>query len=167
MDRAKRQIIQLLSVLFAGLLTAVLALLFMVYSWSPTGAYAAKNAILSPDVMNQLNGKKSRFIFDHVEYSFYNGKEWINQVVKREAFNKFYHLVQNDKSSEGDQAEKLFHSSLVIFVREAKEGVALPFQEISIGTDHYRVELHEESPKERFAYFYHPQIKEKAEALFQ
>ncbi len=165
MDRAKRQIIQLLSVLFAGLLTAVLALAFMVYSWSPSGDYLAKNVLLSPETVGQLSSAKSRLVFDHVEFQ--------NKKVNREAYAKFYDLVSRDRSlSEvSKEVEKLFNSpdlaSIVIAVRKGKEGEALPFQEVSFKGDYFRVELHEERPQDRFAYFYHPQITEQAKAIFQ
>lgn len=181
MDKeAKRQIIQLLTVIFAGLLVAVLVLGAMVYSWSPHGTYLAKNALLSLDVAEQMavqkintkTGEKNRVVLDHVEFTYFDPelKQFKTIEVSKNGYAKFYSLVGGDRSlpQVSDAVVKLFSqnpASMIVEVRNKGGGDPTPFQEVDFVADYYRVELHEDNPLGNFAYFHHPQIYQKVMSI--
>jgi hypothetical protein len=180
--RAKRQIIQLLSVLLGAFFAAGVAMVWMVHSWSPIGTYLAKNVLIAPNVAEQMmisqynraNREKNWVVFDRVVFTYFDGKEYKIIKVGKDAYAKFYQLAGNDRSLPEVSQEiiKLFNNqaNLVIEVRNksSKERIATPFQELAFaaGGDYYRVELHQDSPAGNFVYFHHPQIYNKARAIF-
>ncbi len=51
---ARKEIRQLLAVLLSGVGLAVVASLFMIFFYGPSGQYAVKNVLLSPELLGKL-----------------------------------------------------------------------------------------------------------------
>lgn len=181
--QATKQIVQLLSVIFAALFAAALALGAMLYSWNPTGTYLAKNVLISPEVAGQISfsqysqqtGGKNRIVFDHVEFTYFDNemRQFRNIEVDQEKYSKFYKLIESDRSlsSVDETIEQSFSqnspSTMTVAVRNKGGGEAVPFQEVYFVEDYYRVELHEDTLAGHYAYFYHPQIGQKTMKMFK
>lgn len=186
-DSKEKQIKTLLGVFGGGISAGILIALFMLYYYDPTGAYTAKNILLTPENAYSLHftetGSKSKpegkYAFSGVYFSFFDpeSKQMKTVSVPREQYDLFYHLVANDKSivKPGDAIFHLFQgqsASLALKVRtvgeDTSKGIEIPFLEIVFASgDHYRVQLRQAGPAQEWAYFYHPGIYEDALHLFR
>lgn len=172
MDKDSRsQIFQLLFVVFAGIAAAVVIMGGMLYSWSPSGTYLAKNVLLAPEVTSQMafkDEKRNSFTFDHFDFTYFEGGKIQKVKVSAEKYAAFYAMVGGDRSySEVDPAvtEKFSlksPASLVVTVRD--KNAESTFQEINFIDDYYRVEIHQEVTE--WAYFYHSGIYQEVHTLF-
>jgi hypothetical protein len=180
----KRRIRNLLLLIFSSIAFAGLFTFFMINHFGPSGRYMAKNALLAPMRMvdlqfndyNPKTGGSSRFVFDKIEFSHYDPatSKWERLPVTHEQYARFYALIEGDESLGGDdngEVSRLFHdahmASLVMTIRTESDAqwqaVTKVFQEIHFVPDgnHYRIELREdvkESIGSRWAYFRHPGI---------
>lgn len=177
---AKRQIRNLLGVLFAGVFAAVVFALFMLHNYNPTGRYLLKNVLLSPqmtsllayDDINPKTGSQTRFVFDQIEFAIWNSdkKDWKKIRVNTEQYKQFYESIQDDTSilDVKDDVVNLFYKSnpliLTLSVKSESGGdmtkATKTFQTVQFVNegDYYRVELREQGNTEGWAYFYHPGI---------
>lgn len=188
-ESAKKQIRNLLLVIFSGAFCAFLAAAIGLYFYGPGGRYLVKNTLLSPSILetlsyNDLNtktGNKSRFVFDKIEFSYYetDKKHWQKVRVSPNVYQRFYQSVINEKSlidvpeNVISQFTKANPSSLVLTVRTesnaAWQELIRVFQEIQFANDgdYFRIELREQnSPESKWAYFYHPHIYREVLNLF-
>lgn len=184
----KKDVRNLLFVIFFGVAVAFVGTAWMAYYYGPSGRYFASSVLLSPDVIQQLsynaydpktNGT-SRFDFDKIEFSHFNTetKKWQKYNVDLEQYAKFYSLVSSEKSVPHltDDIINLFNqpypSRIILSVHtesSAKwQATTKDFQELqfAFNGDYFRVELHEDSTKAEWAYFYHPQIYRQVLSLF-
>lgn len=176
----KRQIRNLLMVLVSSVICAFLVSGLLLYYYSPSGRYIVKNALLAPELTttlmyndtNHKTGGSSRFVFDGIEFSFYDNqtKQQRNMQLTQEQYQKLYQLIASDKSLLNvpkeviSQFNKATNATLTIKVRteshaawqdETKIFQAMRF--VNDG-DYFNIELHEEKSANNLVYFYHPGI---------
>jgi hypothetical protein len=184
---AGNQIRNLLFVMLSAIICALIISGLLLYKYGPSGGYLAQNTILSPDVTeslwytdsNQRTGGNSRFVFDAVEFSYYDNKtnQWQHLQVDQNHYRTFYQMVMHDKSISDitPQLLSLFdgNASLILKVRTEsnagwqEEVKTLQRIEFAKDGDHYRVDLREQNSPNQWAYFAHPQIFNKTLQLFK
>lgn len=178
-----KQIKSLLCVFGAGLITAILLSLALLYYYSPPGTYLAKNVLLMPQNVANLSfvdpatKSKERVIFDQFDFSYYDAKAKRRVIIEisQGQYTRFYELVQNEKSlmaveesiiqgfQQGSQA------SLALMVGNNAHTYKSVFSEVEFSNqgDYYRVQLRQQnSSGDDWAYFYHPGIYQKVITLF-
>lgn len=184
---ARNQIRSLIFVILSAVACAFLISGLLLYKYGPSGGYLAQNTVLSPDVTeslwytdsNQKTGGNSRFVFDAVEFSYFDNKanQWYHIQVDQNRYRKFYQTVMNDNSTSeiSPQLLSLFdgnYASLIIKVktesnaRWQEEIKTLQRIDFAKDGDHYRVNLREENSPNQWVYFHHPQIFQKTLHLF-
>ena len=184
-----QEIRNLLLIIGGGAALAIGAVFYLVLYHSPTGSILAKEALLSPKMMqnnlhfsekNPKTGKNSRFIFDQVQiHSF-------NQITKKQAqttlsnaqYRKIFSLIGGDWSLK-EVSNTIFSRfitslplSMQLLVKTENsaewERVEKLFQRVDFAYqgDYFRVSLKQESKENiHFAYFYHPNIYQKVMAI--
>jgi hypothetical protein len=184
----RREIRHLLTVISSGVLGAFLLSGFLLYYYSPTGRYLAKNVLLSPVITSQIyftdtnpiTGTIAKYVFEGAEYSFYDDTTKQLRTVKlpAEKYQQFYDLVGDERSlaTVSPEVESLFnktHTATLALKVHADTNNALIASSKTLMTvvfaadsDYYRVQLREHGPTGGWAYYYHPQIYRKAMQLF-
>lgn len=179
-SRKNNDLRNLALVILTSICAAFLLTFFFVYQYGPSGQYVAKNVLLDPAILGKLNyndtdpktGGVSRFIFDSLEFTWYDDatKAWKKIDVNAEKYARFYNQFAGEISikNPSDEIVNLFNSStsakLILRVKtesSAKWQAATKiFQETQIvnNGNYYRVELHEQATGEHWAYFYHPHM---------
>lgn len=184
----RRQIRNLLLVFFCAVGMAFLFSVFLIYNYGPSGRYLVRNVLLSPDLLttlayndtNSKTGSSSRFVFDGIEYSFYDSKEKQMKYLQidLELYRQFYNLVDGDKS-----ILEIPHEILAAFTQEEMPSLVIKvrteshapwqdetkeFQKVNFVAegDHYRIKLHEERSAEMWVYFQHADIYHSTLKLF-
>lgn len=179
-----REIGNILSVLGAAVLCAGLLASIFLYYYSPSGRYLAGNTLLDPTIIEQIHyqdqhprtGKNVRFIFDHMEFSYFDPQKGQMQIsfIPLEVYQKFYTMVTSEKSLEETthNIQDLFlksRPSLLTISMRTKEGAeneSKIFQVVQfVQEDYFRVQLHEKNDGE-WAYFYHSGLYQKIMRLF-
>lgn len=185
---ATKEIRNLLFVLGGGIFCALLVALMLLYYYNPTGRYYARNVLLDPQLTSQLSymdlnpktGGSSLFIFDTVEYNYFEPglKRWQSTELSSEEYRQFYDSVADDRSlsSVSEDIENLFNQPnlprLVIRVKTKSDSEwqvsAKSFIEVEFLTkgDYYRIQLRSQSSTENWAYFKHAQILDVLKTLF-
>lgn len=185
-ESKNKEIRNLLFVIFSGILGAFAVALGMLYYYNPNGSYLAGNVLLSPEStqvlrfndVNPKTGATSKFVFDQVEFSYFDAKlkQRRNLSVDRDNYVKLFQSISSDRSLEAtDEIKNLFNkdpSKLVLKIRSetnvAANAISKPFIEVDFANegDYYRIELHEENSLDSWAYFYHPGIYSKVFNIF-
>ncbi len=183
----RKQIRNFLFLMSASTLSALVLAISLILYYSPSENYAARDALLSPEVIALINyndthpntGAVTRFVFDSIELSFFDHstKRWKKVDVDLEHYKNLYTLLSQDKSISPlpDDALQTFNTgnpaTLTIRVRpEKKEFVSATtkvFQHIvfaSQGND-YRIQLREGQKQDSWAYFNHPGIYQRLMTL--
>lgn len=183
----KRQIYTLLSILSAGIISALLLVGFLVYNFGPKGNYLVTHAILEPKLVKNLNysdtnnktGGMSRFVYDSIVFDYYDAKGKPHQIeVTQDKYNQLYQLIHVDSSilqvPESIIAE--FNNSLInaLSIRVRTESPAAwqdekkLFQEMQFSpkSNHYRVKLRTDPTTQQWIYFNHPDITQQTLQLF-
>jgi hypothetical protein len=182
--RRNRDIQNILTVLGSAVICAGLLALVFLYYYGPSGHYLAGNTLLDPTIIGQIHyqdehsrtGKKVRFVFDHIEFSYFDSQKGQLHVspIPLEAYQKFYKMVAFVKSLEEiKDVEKLFlqsHPTLLTIRMRTKEGfegmATRVFQVVQFAAeDYFRVQLHGKNEGE-WAYFYWPDIYQEIIHLF-
>lgn len=175
-----KQVRNLLAVIGSAVLLAFAASLLMLYIYSPTGRYIVKNALLSPDTMNRLAysdlnskaGGSTRFVFDAIEFSFFDQdlKKWQKVFVGNDAYSNFYDLIAEEKSTLDVTDEMVnafsvpYPSTLTLRVKTENtaswQAFTKIFQEVQFAKQGglYRIALHQQDASQRWIYFNHPDI---------
>lgn len=184
MDQStKRQIRNLILVLFSGTISAVFVVGAMLYLYGPTGQYKVKDALLSPEMSRGLSyddanpktGGSSRFIFKGIEFSYYKGK-WQKIPVSADSYNQLYQTISKESSilNVPNDVEKLFVtgtpaklSLLVATESDASwQAVNKDFQQVEFAGDYYRILLREGNTGIHWIYFHKPGIYNQVINLF-
>jgi hypothetical protein len=175
----KKQIGNLLATLFSGVVCAFLVALAMLYFYSPNGNYLAQNALLAPDVIEQLNpknatGKNKSPLFERFEYSYqdYETKKRTLVPIDKEQYAKFYSTVFNDKSLDEvppNAAADFDHmpaANLDLITTVDKNAQIFQTIQFLYRGNYYRIQLRESSPSGNWIYFQHPDIYNDTFNLF-
>ncbi len=169
-----------IAVICAGLLASLL-----LYYYGPSGRYLAGNTLLDPAVIEQINAqdqhsrskKKSHFIFDHIEFSYFESqkKQMSTHAISIEAYQDFYHIVAVEKSLKDvtKDVQNFFITSrpsiLTINRRtigKTENSTNQLFEIVEfVQEDYFRVQLHEKNEGE-WAYFYRPHLYQDIMRLF-
>lgn len=186
-SRANREIRNILLILSAAVLFAVLLCVYMIYTYGPSGQYTVSNALIAPSVAETMDffepsaGKTSaRYVLDSINFSYYDREK--KQVEKRalspKIYEEFYDNIASDKSipHASNDIEKLFTSpfiaKLVITVRNVnalqRQTELKTFQQVQFleGSDYFRIQLHQQDIREHWIYIYHPGIYRDVINLF-
>ncbi len=181
----KFAIIRILSIIFSGVIGAVLLSGLMVYFYSPSGQYLSKDIILSPDIIKQMQisegDLKKRnapvLLIDRTLFSYLEAGKLRQQVIDIEVYKRFYDMVDSDKSLlDSDMILEMPYKIapklvLTTFIKDSMKGrsISTPFQIIEFADqDYYRVKLHDAKNiqhQEEWAYFHHPGIQKKMTAI--
>ncbi len=180
----KKQITNLLIILFAGFSCAILLTLFFLYNYGSEGHYLLKNTLLSPEVLSQIsldtkNGQHASHAYlNKIEFSQQDieTKKRTTRAVNKKTYSKFYDMISSDKSLIDIPIDLMaaFNSmpvsSLVIMIQDLNKNVLEKnqlFQEVQFlyKGDYYRLELRDSSAT-NWIYFYHPHIYDDALLLF-
>lgn len=163
MNEQRKQIFQLLAVILSAIGAAVVLAAVMLMSYGPSGRYVARNLLLSPEMLGQLDYRDgtNRYSFSHIESSFFREGKWNKGQIDLETYGKVYALLGADRSISGERRElfnreKLLTLSVIV---KQKGGEDTPFQETDFAKNNYRVELVEE--KGGYAYFDRDNIQEE------
>jgi len=161
----------------------------MLHYYGPSGRYAASNVLLSPALIQGLSyqdvnpktGKLALFVFDGIDFSYYDSsqKRWLSVPVSKETYEKFYDFVSKEQSLENAtiEVQNFFYkdnpSKLTIKTKvdssDEKQISSKIFQESNFVKegDFYRVMLREQTGSPgSWVYFYHPGIGQEAMQLF-
>lgn len=180
-----RDIRNILAVLGAAVICAALLASVFLYYYSPSGQYFAGYTLLDPAIIEQINyqdqhprsGKKVRFAFDHIEFSYFDSQKGQVRLspIPLETYKEFYHMVASEKSLRNlnEKILDLFLKSrpcLLTISMRTKEGsenaVTKIFQVVQfVQEDYFRVQLHEKNEGE-WAYFYRPGLYHDVMHLF-
>lgn len=181
------QIRNLLFVIGSGTLCACALAWLMIVYYGPSGSYLVRNALLSPDLIQNLtynetlskNGASSTYVFDKIEFSYFDEteKKWIKLIVPIELYRSFYQRIESEKSlldMPDDVVNETFKNtpaSLSLIVHAQNNSVMTQtFQEVQFpkNGDYYRITLREQTskPSGSWIYYYHPGIYKEALQLF-
>lgn len=174
---AKRQIRNLLAVFISGIACAFLLSVFLVYNYGPSGKYIVRNALISPDLVTILSyndtnvhtGGMSRFVYNGLEFSYYDSKAKQQKIIQLDPdqYNKLYQSIISDSSilEAPSDVTALFSkdpAALAIKVRTEShapwQDETKDFQRVEFVNDFYRIKLHEEKSADQWVYFKHPGI---------
>lgn len=186
LSRAK-QIRNLLFILCSGMGTALAFAFAVLYFYSPSGSYLAKNVLLSPESvlimryadMNSKTGSTSRYVFDSIEFSYYSTSlvKWVRLPVDMQKYTDFYTMIADERSlvNADQNSVNIFLGSakpsmLTIMVKAEKDDLrqvlSKTFLTIEFAGDYYRITLRDHNSQEGQAYFYHPGIYQQVLKLF-
>lgn len=149
----KAQVIQLLVVLFSGMMAACLIGAYFLYYYNPSGNYLAKNVLLDVTTIEKLSIRD----IVYVRYDQANLRE--NKIsLSLEQYERFYELVANDRSLPVEKGESHFRmkgSHLKFYTADKKV-----YQQVDFSSDgeFYRVPLFEHKGERPFAYFQHANL---------
>lgn len=186
-EDTRRQIRNLLLVISSGIFAAFLIAAFFITKYGPSGRYEIATALLSPELLHELNyndsnlktGGFDRFVFDRIEFSYISSKDkkWHKTTISEAEYAQFYDKIKYDSSVNpqeeiaGDFMREPI-GKLTFIVRTespaAWQAEEKTFQEVQFAKNenYFRVDLHEQNPGEHWAYFYHPGIVKEAFNLF-
>lgn len=172
---------QAIFVLIAGVISALLATIFFISYFGPSGRYALTSVLLKPDILEKLNyndwnsktSEQDRFIFDRIVFE--NSKALV-QNVDIPTYRRLYALIQNDQSETADELEEqnnYFHSAgrLILYVKTESPSLwqflSKPIQQMQFDSrgNHYRVQLREDNQGIHWATFHHEGIDKEIEAI--
>lgn len=184
----KKDIRNLVMVLGFALFASFAVTTWFLYAYGPSGRYLAKNTLVEPSVLPQLNyndmdpktNQMDRYQFDKIVYTFWNKQKReqgsIDIIIPQ--YEQFYNLVLNDDSLLNppqeviDAFRKAPPSRLEIKVRTEsnigyqKDSKDLTLVEFAENVDYWRVELNEADAVNQWVYYAHPKITEKVTKLF-
>lgn len=182
--RKNRDIRNILAVLGAAVVCAVLLASVFLYYYGPSGRYLAGNTLLDPSIVDQISdqnqqarrGKQVSFTFDRIEFSYFEPqkRQMTTSPVSLETYGKFYKQVAASKSLEEvtKNIQDLFLQSqpalLIIrmHTKEGKENTSKVFQVVQfIPDDYFRVQLRGKNEGE-WAYFYQAGLYQNVIRLF-
>ncbi len=178
----------LIIVMGGAILLALSLSIGMLYYYNPPGSYLAGNMLLDPNLLPSLRfseaikrgGDQTPFVFSGIEYTYYDQdlKKWNVISVDLNRYQILYHLIAMERSyvEISDQIKNSFlappPSTLSIKVRRANTiDTTSELLKIDFATDGdvYRISLRNDTAKnenfEPFVYFYHRNIKEKAQEI--
>jgi hypothetical protein len=185
---SKQQIKDLILVLLSGVLAACIISGILLYKYGPTGVYTVTDALIDPTLAttldyndhNDITNGKDRFVFNGIEFSYYDSKENKQKKINisSESYKKFYNMISLDKSilNIPPEISNLFNPAnaaiLNINVRTeshaAWQNETKQFQSVNFAYagDYYRIKLHEEKYPNEWVYFHHPAIYQQVLQLF-
>jgi hypothetical protein len=186
-----KQIRNLLLIIGSAVVVSCCALFLMLYSSGLSGAYLAKNVLLSPESVKVLNfnnpGPKSsktkispQFVFDLIEFSFYDAvhKRVIHTQVDIAYYAELYKIIENDSSLTGnavlnEAALKFNNIEATLFIKfrsrrgeDVLQGSSDVFK-VEFIKDYYRISLRDQNLHQQWAYFKHVNIFEQVLGLFR
>lgn len=177
------EIRNLILTLGAAVLAALALSAYFVMNYGPTGRYQVSNTLLRPDLLSELNyndynpktGGQDRFVFDLIEYSWYDEalRSWKKNNPTVETYQKFYQEIDGDLSLQNPPEIPFSKAqTITLFVRTESpaewQKEIKTFQVIEIvHNDYYRIELHEDNKGVHWVYYNHPKIAEKAAIIFK
>jgi hypothetical protein len=183
--RRNRDIRNILAVLGAAVICAILLASVFLYYYGPSGRYLAGNTLLDPSIMDQINyqdqhprtGKKVHFSFDRIEFSYFDPQKRQMHIfpISVDNYQNFYKRIASEKSllEVTQNIQQFFlqsHPALLTISMRSREGsengAAKVFQVVQfIPEDYFRVQLHEKNEGE-WAYFYRPGLYQEIIGLF-
>ena len=167
-ESSKKQISKLLSVLFLGVIAALLLSVTLTYYYSKENHYLLENVLISPSVLKEIenNKDKKKAMLDKIEYAYFDFKEnkRILHFLTKDEYAKLYDIIRDDVSSEpiSNEIENAFldqsKAVLSVYMIQNHENELFQEVEFSYRGDYYRVKLRETTPS--WIYFFHRGIYE-------
>lgn len=183
-ETAKQQIGKLLTIIISAIAFACVFAVFMVYFYGPTGRYYVKNALISPELVEDLSyndkntktGGTSLFTFEDMVFSYYdkNSQQWQKLSIDQASYAKLYQKISDEKSltEVSEDILSVFNrtppASLVISVSTESQAswqkMSKNFQEVQFANqgDYFRIQLHEQNSTDAWVYFFYPKIYDEA-----
>ena len=183
MDKQQNhEVKNLLLVLSSAIICAGLLSLAFIYYYGPSGRYLAGNALLNPEVLETLEennqqmkkGQKVYFVFDHIEFSYFNPQKQYTtiQKVSLEKYQQLYRLIASEKNivEITEDIKKSFINNPVSLITSNKildKSGSKIFQIIQFAPqDYFRVKLNGDQIHEEWIYFYQHGIYSSILQLF-
>jgi hypothetical protein len=176
-----REIWQFLAVLFAGVIVALLAVLWMVKGGDDREKRMyTYQVLLSPDTIQTMSNRairldkgegSSSYLIDSIHFTFLNSdtKKWEERLVDMDPYSKFFEEIEADRGylKPSDETMRSYQGSLsklAFFVKqrsagEIKNDVDL-FQTLEFNStgNGYRIDLHLDQSNREWVYFNHSGI---------
>lgn len=184
----KKEVRNLLTVIFSGILAGFALIGLMLYNYNPSGRYMAKNVLLAPSITKQVyfsdtnpnTGAITKYAFEGVSFSFYDTekKEMRDVPVQPAIYSQFYDKISNDRSLSTISSEiemifnKLTTAKLSLKVHADNNNALITSSKVFLVVDfaedsgYYRIQLREEGATGTWAYYYHSHIYHEALQLF-
>jgi len=179
----------LVTLILSAVGCAVAITAFMVYQYGPSGSYPVQKSLLNPEfipalsfnAINSKTGAEDRYVFDNITFTYFSvdAQQPREVGVTYQQYTDFYKVIANEKSMTDVPQDfiTLFDRSnparLSIYIQTESNAQWQQekkiFQEVQIATEgnFYRIQLRqEENPQHEWAYYHHPDIKEKAFNIF-
>lgn len=183
-DSPRREIRNLLCVVFSAILGACLLTVSLLYYYNPSGRYLVNHVLLSPSLVETLSyqeihpktEKSTLWTFQELEFSYYNSQTKKEEVIliSKALYQTFYEKIEQDANVEKvtPAIEEIFsrHPSARLVIRMRGElGESMLFQEVQFSQGgYYRIPLRQKAQATKsWVYFYHPGIYQEAFNLFQ
>lgn len=179
-NSAKRDIRNLLIVIFGGVFFAFAISLFLLNYYNTSGVYFVRNVLLSPQIIDKLSfndtnsktGKMTRFVFKEIEFKYYDekGKKVFREGITISTYTSFYENIAEEKSIKEvtEEIRQLFYrlppAVLALIIRSADtsdtQTEKKTFQNVEFSNkgDYFRIQLRTTEGSDTWAYFYHPGI---------
>lgn len=176
-ESKKRDLKNLVAVLGLAILSALLLSFFFVYNYGPSGRYLGETALISPNVLSDLNyndfnpkiSSDDRFVFDRIDFDYFQNHQKKNLQLTFDQYRTLYnHIRQEESLSNPDSVVAQFNNpelaTLTIKVRtespSAWQAAEKIFQEVQFIPDQefFRVSLHEQNQGVHWVYFRRPGI---------
>lgn len=181
MRLVRKRIIALLAVIFSSMALALSVAVFFIYYYGPSGQYRLENVLLSPTVLENLSfsdkgyrNENLQFHFHQIEWAKKNQTTgaWSREAIPNAQYSQLYNQLESDvsiKNVSEAMINRFYYepvTTLFIMVRANHlsgkgEGTVKVFQEVQflVGDKVYRVQLHDDSAEETWAYFEHEDIE--------
>lgn len=169
----KGQIRNLLILFTSGIVAALLVAALLLKYYGPSGRYSLKGTLLAPELLESLSfhDHKAHFVFGGIEYAYYDleKKQWKHVPVSLERYADFYHVIKKQESLPQMHEDVFGNPSKLILHTHIESGDSKKtFQEVQFSPDgnYFRVQLRDNSPGNRWVYFYRPGILSLAQSTF-
>jgi hypothetical protein len=170
MSEKTTEIRNLLVVMGAGVMGAVLLTFLMLTNFGPSGSYIVSNILLEPSLVEKISYQEmnTRYQFDRIEFMYFDHK-WISLKLDAKTYRKIYDVLKGDKSVTNvpQDIQTLFYTSkpasLALVVHSENRENTKVFQELQFEErgDYYRILLREDDPSQNWVYFYHTKVLEQ------
>lgn len=172
--QSKKDIRNLLLIIFFGSLFGIITAVSFVTIYGSTGRYIVKNTLISPEAVLEVarndrlqDSAPSRILFTYFDFKAHARQ---TKLVKTSRYKKFYQIVSDAKSIRevSQEMKNLFISpSAEILTLSISRGSSPLVQEVRFSQkgDYFRIALIDTDPENRWAYFYYPHIYEDVKKI--
>lgn len=165
------QIRNLIIVIGAGMMCALLLTYMMIANYGPSGNYTLSNLLLEPSLVEKISYQddNTHYYFDRIEFMYFDqtANRWESQKLNQDAYQQIYQLLSSDQSIKDvtPETQSLFYTSkpasLTLVVHGENRENTKVFQEMQFEEhgDYYRIFFKD------WIYFKHPKVLENIKKI--